>query len=261
MSEVRQTAAPPTPVATAPTAFRESWGEPASGPRERALLSRAAKRLVDVVLAAAALVVTAPLILLGAVAVKLSSRGPAFYRAKRAGLGGRPFVMFKLRTMRVGTDSTDRKITAEGDDRVTAVGRLLRKLKIDELPQLLNVLRGDMSIVGPRPEDWDIVQEHYTAEQRRALAVRPGIASPVDVRWYPDLTYHDPAPPGVPAQEHYLRRHLPVQTAEAIRYAERHNLLLDFAVMLRLLFCVLVRSWLPGRKRPLPDVGSSRGGN
>jgi lipopolysaccharide/colanic/teichoic acid biosynthesis glycosyltransferase len=211
------------------------------------------KRLFDIVLAACALVVTGPLVLLGALAVKLTSRGPIFYRATRAGLGGRAFMMFKLRTMRVATDSADRKITAAHDDRLTGVGRVLRKFKIDELPQLWNVLRGDMSIVGPRPEDWDIVQEHYTAEQRRALAVRPGIASPVDVLWYPDLTYHDPAPPGVSAQEHYLRRHLPVQAAEAIRYVERQSLLVDLQVLARLVFCVLVRSWLPGRPRPLPS--------
>jgi lipopolysaccharide/colanic/teichoic acid biosynthesis glycosyltransferase len=220
---------------------------------------RFAKRAFDVILAACALVLTAPLILLGALAVKLSSRGPIFYRAKRAGLAGRPFVMFKLRTMRVATDSPDRKITAAADDRLTAVGRVLRKFKIDELPQLWNVLRGDMAIVGPRPEDWDIVQGYYTAEQRRALAVRPGIASPVDVLWYPDLTYHDPLPSGVAMQEHYLRRHLPAQVAEAIRYVERQNLVVDLQVILRLLFCVLVRSWLQPRRRPLPDDGTATG--
>jgi lipopolysaccharide/colanic/teichoic acid biosynthesis glycosyltransferase len=162
--------------------------------------------------------------------------------------------MFKLRTMRVGTDSPDRKITADRDERVTAVGRWLRKCKIDELPQLWNVLCGDMSIVGPRPEDWDIVEAYYSAEQRRALNVRPGIASPVDVRWYPDLTWHDPPPPGVSMQEHYLTRHLPVQVAEAVRYVERQSLLLDFQVIARLIFCVLVRSWLPPARQPLPAL-------
>src|SRR5207244_3260463 len=122
--------------------------------------------------------------------------------------------------------------------------------KIDELPQFWNVLRGDMAIVGPRPEDCEIVEQYYTAQQRRALDVRPGIASPADVKWYPDLTYHDPAPEGVPIQEHYLRRHLPVQVAEAIRYVERQSLLLDFQVMVRMIFCVLVRSWLPSAKQP-----------
>jgi len=214
------------------------------------VLKTNAKRVLDIVLALCALVVTGPLILLGALLVKLTSRGPAFYRAKRAGLGGRPFAMFKLRTMPIGSDSPDRKITAAEDERVTALGRWLRKFKIDELPQFWNVLRGEMAIVGPRPEDWEIVAHHYTAQQRRALEVRPGIASPVDVKWYPDLTYHDPAPPGVPIQEHYLQRHLPIQVAEAIRYVERQSLLLDFEVILRMIFCVLVRLWLtPKRKK------------
>ncbi len=221
-------------------------------PQAGHVLYRGSKRFLDVVLAAAALALTGPVILLAALAVKLTSPGPAFYRARRAGQGGRPFVMYKLRTMRTGTDSPGRKITAAADDRLTAVGKWLRQFKIDELPQLWNVLRGDMSIVGPRPEDWDIVQEHYTPRQRRALAVRPGIASPVDVRWYPDLTYHDPVPPGVAVQDHYLRRHLPVQVAEAVRYVERPSLWRDFQVIGQLVFCVAVRSWLPPRKQALP---------
>jgi lipopolysaccharide/colanic/teichoic acid biosynthesis glycosyltransferase len=229
-------------------------GRPVAGPGKKGIVFWAVKRSLDVVLAAGALVLAGPVILLGALAVKLGSRGPAFYQARRAGLGGRLFFMLKLRTMRVGTDGPDRKITAARDERVTPVGRWLRKFKIDELPQLWNVLRGDMAIVGPRPEDWDIVQQYYTPRQRRALEVRPGIASPADVRWYPDLTYHDPPPPGVPIQEHYLRRHLPLQVAEALRYVERQSLLLDFQVIAQLLFCVLVRSWLPPRKQPLPPV-------
>jgi lipopolysaccharide/colanic/teichoic acid biosynthesis glycosyltransferase len=216
------------------------------------ILYHAVKRSLDCVLAACALVVSGPAILLGVLAVKLTSAGPAFYRAKRAGLHGEPFFMFKLRTMRLGTDSADRKVTADHDERVTFVGRWLRKFKIDELPQFWNVLKGDMAIVGPRPEDWDIVEQHYTTGQRRSLDVRPGIASTMEVDWFPDLTYHDPAPPGVSIQEHYLQRHLPVQAAEGIRYVERQSLLLDLQVIVRLIFCVLVRSWLPPAKRPLP---------
>jgi lipopolysaccharide/colanic/teichoic acid biosynthesis glycosyltransferase len=219
---------------------------------------RPIKRLLDVIVAALALLVFGPVILIGAVAVKLTSRGPACYRARRAGLGGRVFHMLKLRTMRVDTDSIDRRITAEEDDRITAVGRWLRRFKIDELPQLWNVLRGDMSIVGPRPEDWDIVERHYTKAGRRVLEVRPGIASPVDVAWYPDLTYYDPAPAGVSTQEHYLRRHLPVQLAEALRYVDRQALRVDLEVIGRLVFCVLVRSWLPPAQRPLPHSEGDR---
>jgi lipopolysaccharide/colanic/teichoic acid biosynthesis glycosyltransferase len=250
MSDVLQNSVP-CHITNAPAAADHAAAGPVA---TRVTLYQAIKRLLDVVVAGLALVVTCPLILLGALAVKLSSRGPIFYRARRAGLHGRPFFMFKLRTMQVGTDSVDRKVTADDDDRVTAVGRWLRKCKVDELPQLWNVVLGQMSIVGPRPEDWDIVQQHYTAKQLRALWVRPGIASPVDVIWYPDMNYHDPCPPTVPMQQYYLQRHLPVQVGEAIRYVERQSLLLDFQVILRLIFCVLVRSWLPCAKKPLPPV-------
>jgi lipopolysaccharide/colanic/teichoic acid biosynthesis glycosyltransferase len=209
------------------------------------------KRLFDVAIATCVLVLVSPLILIGALLVKLTSPGPVFYKAKRAGLEGRPFDMLKLRTMHTNTDTGDRKITATEDDRITLVGRLLRKLKIDELPQLWNVLRGDMSIVGPRPEDWDIVNTYYTPEQRLILKTLPGIACPVDVRWYPDLTYHDPAPANVSIQEWYISRHLSVQVAEGIRYIEQQNLLVDLKVIGQTIFCVLVRSWLPPKPQPL----------
>ena len=209
------------------------------------------KRLFDIVFSFFVLLVAWPLILIGALLIKLTSPGTAFHRAKRAGLRGKPFEMLKLRTMLVGTSSPDRRITAAEDDRITPVGRLLRKSKIDELPQFWNVLRGEMSIVGPRPEDWDIVQQHYTPEQRRTLEVCPGIVSPVEVHWYPDLTYHDPPPPGVSMQEHYLRRHMPAQLSEAIRYVEQRSLLLDVSVILQTIFSVVVHPWLPPKKRPL----------
>jgi lipopolysaccharide/colanic/teichoic acid biosynthesis glycosyltransferase len=209
------------------------------------------KRLFDIVFASGVLLVTWPLILIGALAVKLTSRGPAFYRARRAGLDGRLFHMLKFRTMRVGADTVDRRITEANDERITPVGRLLRKSKIDELPQFWNVLRGQMSVVGPRPEDWDIVERNYTAEQRRTLEVVPGIVSPVVVRWFPDLTYHDPPPPGVSMQEYYLKRHLPVQLAGALHYIEHQSLWLDLKVILQTAYCVLVHSWLPPKKQTL----------
>lgn len=220
-----------------------------------------AKRCFDVVVAVLVLVLTWPVILAAAALVKLSSPGPILYRARRAGLGGRPFDVLKLRTMYVGTDSVDRRVTEAKDDRVTPVGRILRKSKIDELPQLWNVLRGEMSVVGPRPEDFDIVQRYYTAQQRKTLEVRPGIASPADVRWYPDLTYHDPPPQGVPIQEHYVQRHLPAQLDEALRYVERQNLWLDLKVLAQTTFCVVFRSWLPPEPKPLPDEPGSRDPN
>lgn len=210
------------------------------------------KRLFDIVFAIFALLITGPLVLFGATAVKLSSPGPAFYRAKRAGLRGKPFIMYKLRTMRVGLDTGDRKVTEENDDRITPVGKLLRKFEIDEFPQFWNVLKGDMSVVGPRPEDWDIVEKYYTPYQRCTLEVRPGVVSQFDVHWYPDITYHDPPPPRVSLQEYYLSRHMLIQLTEAIDYIEHQSLLLDLKIIVQTMFCILVRSWwLPPKKQVL----------
>ena len=208
------------------------------------------KRAFDIVFATLALVVTLPLLCVAGLAIKLTSQGPLLYSAKRAGLHGRPFGVLKLRTMRVGSDASRQFVTADDDDRVTPVGRILRKFKIDELPQFWNVLVGDMSIVGPRPETWDFVQQHYTERWRRTLTVRPGIASSADVRWYPDLTYHDPPPAGVPIQEHYLRHHMPVQLEESLRYIDRQSFFYDLQLLALTAWCVLVRSWLPPERNP-----------
>jgi lipopolysaccharide/colanic/teichoic acid biosynthesis glycosyltransferase len=215
---------------------------------------RAGKRVFDVVIASSVLVVASPVLLLSALAVKLTSPGPVFYRARRAGRAGEPFAMLKFRTMRINTDFGDRKITDARDDRITPVGAFLRTSKIDELPQLWNVVRGDMSIVGPRPEDWDLVQQNYTPVLRRALDTRPGIACTAEIRWYPDLTYHDPPPPGVPLQEHYVARHLPAQAAEGVRYVQRQSLWFDLSIMVRTAWCILVHSWRPPPRQPLTEA-------
>lgn len=144
--------------------------------------ARPGQRAVDIILSAAGLLVLAPVILGAAIGVKLSSPGPVFYHAPRAGRGGRTFFMLKLRTMRQA-GGTGPKITAPGDSRVTPLGRILRATKIDEMPQLLNVLKGDMSIVGPRPEDPDIVRDLYGAPERETLEARPGLTSPGTI-WY-----------------------------------------------------------------------------
>ena len=123
------------------------------------------------------LIVTSPIVLVAAALVKLDSPGPAFFRSRRVGLNGRTFDMVKLRSMKIGSEAAGPAVTVAADPRITRVGRLLRRTKIDELPQLFNVLRGDMSLVGPRPEHPDYVRL-YTDEQRNVLSVRPGITGP-----------------------------------------------------------------------------------
>jgi lipopolysaccharide/colanic/teichoic acid biosynthesis glycosyltransferase len=132
------------------------------------------KRALDLTCSALGLLLLSPVLLAVAVLVKLSSKGPVFYFQGRAGRDGRIFQIVKFRSMRDSRNGNGPVITSAGDDRVTPVGRLLRWSKLDELPQLWNVLRGDMSLVGPRPEHPKYVKG-YTDEQRHVLTVRPGI--------------------------------------------------------------------------------------
>ena len=133
------------------------------------------RRAVDIVVSAALLVVTSPVLLAAVVAVKLDSRGPAFYRQRRAGLRGEPFDMLKLRTMVDGAEHVGAGLAIDaGDSRITRVGAFLRRTSLDELPNLVNVLRGEMSLIGPRPTLPAQVAQ-YTARQRGRLAVKPGI--------------------------------------------------------------------------------------
>lgn len=141
-----------------------------------------ATRVLDVLGAAGLAIVTAPVWLVIAAAVKLTSPGPVVFRAVRIGREGRPFTLLKFRSMRAGADRVGPGVTAAGDPRVTPVGRVLRATKLDELPQLVNVLRGEMSLVGPRPEDPRYV-ERYTDAQREILIWRPGITSPASVEY------------------------------------------------------------------------------
>lgn len=142
---------------------------PAAKPR--AGLPRAA----DVLIASVGLIVLSPVLLAAAIAIRLSSAGPVIYRQRRAGRDGEPFELLKLRTMRPGADPVGVGTPVlEGDPRVTRVGAVLRRLSLDELPNLVNVLRGDLAIVGPRPT-LEAQVELYTPHQYRRLEVRPGI--------------------------------------------------------------------------------------
>ena len=133
------------------------------------------RRMFDIVVAATALVVTSPLLALAIVAVKVESRGGAFYRQRRVGLHGREFEVLKLRTMVAGAEHLGAGMAVNaGDARITRVGRILRRTSLDELPNLVNVLKGEMAIVGPRPTLPSQVAQ-YTERERGRLAVRPGI--------------------------------------------------------------------------------------
>jgi lipopolysaccharide/colanic/teichoic acid biosynthesis glycosyltransferase len=132
-------------------------------------------RLLDILLASLLLALSSPLLALAALAIRRESPGPVFYRQRRVGRHGQPFEVWKLRTMVPGAESMGAGIyVLEGDPRITRVGRLLRRFSLDELPNLINVLKGDMAMVGPRPTVQEQV-DRYTERQRRRLEVKPGI--------------------------------------------------------------------------------------
>jgi lipopolysaccharide/colanic/teichoic acid biosynthesis glycosyltransferase len=148
----------------------------------------AVKSVFDVPAAVVLLVISAPVVLLAMLVVRLTSRGPAVYTQKRLGSNGRVFTIFKIRTMYLGSEPNGARWSLPGDKRVTPVGRLLRWSHVDELPQLLNVLRGEMSLIGPRPERPEIVAqlEKSLPEYRLRLLVRPGVTGLAQVLLPPD---------------------------------------------------------------------------
>jgi len=165
------------------------------------------RRVLDLLIAGAALVIASPLLLLAAIAIKLDSRGPVLYMARRVGRDGAEFELYKLRTMHTGNDpvGVGTPVLA-GDPRVTRVGALLRRFSLDELPNLINVIRGEMSVVGPRPTLAAQVAG-YTPNQRRRLEVKPGLTGwaqvngragiPWDERIELDVWYVEHRSPGV----------------------------------------------------------------
>jgi exopolysaccharide biosynthesis polyprenyl glycosylphosphotransferase len=180
-------------VADLPVLEYETW-DPS---RSTAMI----KRSFDVLASSLGLLVTAPLFPIIALAIKLDSRGPVFFSQTRAGLDGRPFAMHKFRTMVADAeerladvvrldDLREPMFKLSDDPRITRVGRVLRRLSLDELPQLYNVLRGEMSIVGPRPEQVELV-ERYRPEHRFRLSVKPGITGPMQVFGRGDLSFHE----------------------------------------------------------------------
>lgn len=213
--------------------------------------ARPGQRVVDILLSAAGLLVLSPVILAGAIGVKLSSPGPVFYRAPRAGVGGRVFHMLKLRTMRLAA-SDGPKITAPGDRRVTPIGRFLRASKIDEMPQLLNVLKGDMSIVGPRPEDPAIVRDLYGPAELETLRARPGLTSPGTIWYYEQGEDHLDAADVMRHYEAVMRQKLGIDS----RYLRTATVATDFGVVLATVAAILKRIFA----RPKPAGDASRPG-
>ena len=148
------------------------------------------KRLLDVVLSLIGLIILSPILLITAIAIKLESKGSVIFQQNRLGLNGQAFKIYKFRSMCVGAEK-DGVYETKGDMRVTKVGRIIRKTSIDELPQFVNIIKGDMSIIGPRPtltyHPWPI--EKYTDEQRKRFNVRPGVTGWAQINGRKDVPW------------------------------------------------------------------------
>jgi len=192
------------------------------------------KRLIDIIASAFGLVILSPILIVAAIAVKLGSPGPVFFRQIRTGKDLRPFLIFKFRTMVNRAPRLGGPITASGDPRITKIGRMLRATKLDEIPQLLNVLAGDMSLVGPRPEDPRFVRL-FKSEYRELLRGRPGITDPASLKYRneSDLLAHSRHP-----EREYVRRILPAKLRISLAYARRATTISDLAIIFRTILAV-----------------------
>ena len=180
------------------------------------------KRPLDVFLAGLALLFLSPVMLVAALAIKATSRGPVFYFQRRLGFGERPFTILKFRSMRIDADQIGPGFTSAEDPRITSVGRVLRRTSIDELPQLLNVLRGDMSVIGPRPYI-GFELETWTVDERAArAAVRPGISGLSQAAGRSSNTVEQ-------------------SRQFDLRYVDRLSFLLDWHIILQTVWSILVK--------------------
>lgn len=187
-----------------------------------------AKRSLDLTASICGLVVLSPLLLLIAILVKAEDGGSIFFGQERIGRGGRPFRMWKFRTMIPDASKVGLSLTVAGDSRITRMGAWLRAHKLDELPQLLNVVRGEMTMVGPRPEVSKYV-DMYTLEQRKVLALNPGITDPASILFAEESSllaeHSDP-------ETFYIKQVVPEKIRLNLDYADRATALSDLAIVL-----------------------------
>ncbi len=197
-----------------------------------------AKRISDIMLSLLGLLITAPLLLGIALFIKAGSPGPALYRGVRVGKDGKRFEIFKFRTMVVNAEDLGGSSTPEDDPRITSLGKVLRAYKLDELPQLLNVLKGEMSFVGPRPQvPWAV--ELYSAEEKLLLNVRPGITDYASIRFRNEAEIlrgsDDP-------DRDYLEKIAPEKIRLGLEYIHNRSLWVDAKIMLETVRIVFKRT-------------------
>jgi lipopolysaccharide/colanic/teichoic acid biosynthesis glycosyltransferase len=187
------------------------------------------KRLFDILLSLLGLIFLAPLFAVVALFIKLDSDGHVFFRQERIGRNFHPFKIYKFRTMTINAASKGPQITVKSDQRITKFGKYLRKFKIDELPQLINVLKGDMSFVGSRPEVKKYV-EMFKSDYEKLLKIRPGITDPASIKYSKE---EDILSLSKNWEENYINNILPNKIRLSIQYIEKQNLLTDLKLIIK----------------------------
>ena len=192
------------------------------------------KRFFDVLASGIGLIVLSPIILILAIWIKLDSKGPVFYRQVRVGRYNKDFRIFKLRSMRVGADKGSLVTIGGHDPRVTRSGYFIRKFKFDELPQLINVLLGDMSLVGPRPEVRNYV-DYWTPEQMHVLDVRPGITDPASIKFRNENELMEKAED---PEKYYIEVIMQEKIRLYLEYVDKQSLFYDITLIFKTLWVV-----------------------
>lgn len=185
------------------------------------------KRAFDLLLSLASLIVLSPVLLLTALGIKLSSKGPILYQSERIGLNGKPFNMLKFRSMHMKREDAKEAEFLVNEDRIFPFGRFIRKSKLDELPQLVNVLLSQMTVVGPRPYPQNVVERDYKGEYAAVLSVKPGLAC------FDSLFDYTHGELFVTDEEEYAQKILPVRTELARMYVDRRGIGTDAGIILR----------------------------
>lgn len=193
------------------------------------------KRLFDIVASGCGLIVLSPLFLILAVWIKLDSPGPVFYRQVRVGRGNKDFRIFKFRSMRVGSDKGSLVTIGGHDPRITRSGYFIRKFKLDELPQLINVFIGDMSLVGPRPEVRHYV-DYWTPEQMHVLDVRPGITDPASIKFRKENELMEAA---FDPEKYYIEVIMQEKIKLYIEYVQHHSILGDIGLIFKTFWVIV----------------------
>lgn len=197
-----------------------------------------AKRMFDILLSLFGLTLFSPVLAVIALQVKGEDGGPVFYRGVRVGRYGSPFKIFKFRTMVVGADRLGGPSTADDDPRITRIGKLIRKYKLDELPQLMNIFKGEMSLVGPRPEVQHYV-DMFTEEEKAILSVRPGITDWASL-WNPDegkILAGSPDP-----EKTYMEKIRPTKLNLQLKYVRERSFWVDLKIIMRTIMTIVSQS-------------------